>query len=777
MGEMCLMSKCRVHELAKEYHINSKVLIKKLRLMGIMVSSHMSTLENHEIDTIRDEFQKAGFGQQSYPNVQENLFGDMAEPNKKSTTDLFGNTINQRFKIKKKQSENPYVTSSPVGGQSSFIGRKDIIQEVIKLLSTPHENGIILYGQRRIGKTSILLELEANIKQQSHIYPIYFDGQDNVSLSFEQLLKKLAIQIFRNIARPPFEGWPIPNEWNEDIPSIFKETFIPHVLSKLPDHAMIVFLFDEFDALGHPADQSLSSFFSYIRQLMHSDARHFKFVFVIGHRPEDLSNLYLSLFKGVKSCHVSLFNKGDSHALIKLSEINQTLKWSDTALNRIFYYTGGHPYLTQQLCQVIWDMNHKSTSSTIVQINEPEIDQAISHAIQYAANSLEWLWDGLGPAERIVISAISESNGGKITISQLEKRLQDFGVRILSSELKKAPIILEQLNLIEILEDSYHMHVELLRQWIAQKKPLTSVHEDLDKIVPVAENLFQAAYQLYQTGAIDETNVLLRRVLDHNPNHMKSNQLLADILLLQGQKDEAQSLLEVIMEYNSDYARPRLVKLLIENMQHEQNESEKMRIIEKILTIEPDQIDAKMAWNAYWVKIGDQAFSQNQFEEALSAYQKADIQEKINHAENQIQLNTLYIDAQHALQENDRSRAIELFITIVKQDPFFRDTTLHLHKAVAKEDISHMHVHNDTMQQKINALIEENTALNKKANALELENLSLQNSSSIKEKLEYQEKIQEVEKERIELKNLQNKLKSMIDSSVAYRKEKTSIQE
>ena len=54
---------------------------------------------------------------------------------------------------------NPYRAGKPVGGSPVFVGREDILRSVLRMLESPGENAIVLYGQRRIGKTSVLQEL------------------------------------------------------------------------------------------------------------------------------------------------------------------------------------------------------------------------------------------------------------------------------------------------------------------------------------------------------------------------------------------------------------------------------------------------------------------------------------------------------------------------------------------------------------------------------------------------------------------------------------------
>ncbi len=51
---------------------------------------------------------------------------------------------------------NPYIAGDPVGTSPAFVGRDDVLREVLKVLRNPTKSAITLYGQRRIGKTSML---------------------------------------------------------------------------------------------------------------------------------------------------------------------------------------------------------------------------------------------------------------------------------------------------------------------------------------------------------------------------------------------------------------------------------------------------------------------------------------------------------------------------------------------------------------------------------------------------------------------------------------------
>jgi hypothetical protein len=46
---------------------------------------------------------------------------------------------------------NPYVAGNPVGDSPAFIGRADVLREVVRVLRRSQDNAIVLSGQRRKG--------------------------------------------------------------------------------------------------------------------------------------------------------------------------------------------------------------------------------------------------------------------------------------------------------------------------------------------------------------------------------------------------------------------------------------------------------------------------------------------------------------------------------------------------------------------------------------------------------------------------------------------------
>ena len=644
---------------------------------------------------------------------------------------------------------NPYVTGNPVGNSSAFVGRSDVLREVLRILRRPRDNAIVLHGQRRIGKTSILQHLAAQLLNEGPYRPVYFDLQDKAGRPLGSVLENLAQAITRAL------GWPDP-DLGSNPAAAFRKEWLPATLNNLPDGHSLVILFDEFDvpAVAQP-DQASAAFFPYLRDLLASDPERLQFIFVIGRKVDDLGAIALSLFKGTPYVHISLLEWEAADDLVHLSHANHSLYWSDDAMERVWELTHGHPFLIQQLCSYAWDQAHdqealdqpsrplEQTSLPPYQPSRPsdqpslppyqpsrpsdqpslpqyqpsrppyqpslpsdqpsrpsdqtslpsdqaprpvptvtseQVDAVVPISLERSRNTMEWLWNGLGPAERVVASALAQIGPGSITEDDLENLLRESGVRVAIRELQNAPQMLQDWDILEPAEGGYRFRVELLRRWIAEHKPLHQVQEEMDRIEPVAENLYQVAVGFYQGGQLDKAIDPLHQAIELNPNHVGANQLLAGIHLAQARAGEAVQLLERLYKYQPAAARPRLVDAYLAQVkvaQDENNdENELLAFYGRILELDPQQTEAAAGRRRIWRRWGDAALEVDDLPAAQKAYALAGLHDQVTEVELEMRRREMagrLEELESLEQEEQYAEALELAGELANEYPELRD--------------------------------------------------------------------------------------------------------
>jgi len=306
------------------------------------------------------------------------------------------------------QPVNPYVVGSPLREEKGFFGRQDTLTWVSRELRNPGTNALVLAGQRRIGKTSLLLQLERTLSG-GHFLPLYFNLQDKASHPLGQVLAALASKVAKRVGceAPDTDAF-------DDQGYFFQHTFLPQFYQTLDKNRRPVFLLDEFDVLdqavkeGLPEEAATQAFFPFLRSVMDEDLRP-AFVFAVGRRAEDLSLDFTAIFKGALSREIWVLDRESATSLVLQAQTNGTLHFTDQAVDRIWRLTSGHPYMTQLLCQRIWERAYAGNPAAPPQVDVPDVEAAVPDALEAGKSALIWLWKGLNPAEKIYAAALAEA--------------------------------------------------------------------------------------------------------------------------------------------------------------------------------------------------------------------------------------------------------------------------------------------------------------------------------------------------------------------------------
>ena len=529
---------------------------------------------------------------------------------------------------------NPYTVGPPLRSAKGFFGRQNIIDWVLKELSNPNTNALVLLGQRRIGKTSLLHQIR-HVLPRNRFLAIYFDLQDKAEQPLGQVLADIADTIADELELEPF-----PVDAYDNRGRHFERTFLSSLYDTIGEGIRPVFLFDEFDVLDKLAEEQLpetaaaKAFFPFLRHLMNKDPR-LAFVFVVGRRADDLSVDFTATFKTSLQQEIWVLERESTEALIRQGEGDGTLQFSTDAIERIIKLTNGHPYFTQLLCQRLWDNSHES-----LQIISPiEVDAVVPTALQMGNQALVWLWNGLSPAEKIYAAALAEVGGEKTNISEehVIAVLAEYAPRLRTREVEMAPTDLVKRRVLDVVGDrEYRFAIELFRRWVQDNKPLRDVKDEMDRVDELADQYFNIGLRLFTNrewqGAVDE----FQRALTRYQHHFRARLYLGETYLELGRIDEAVTELEQAYELDKDETRLPLVRALIRQghiKAEAGHEDLALSNFDRVLELSPREQTAKVARNKIWIARGDRAANENDLEAALEAYRNAEAPDKVREIE------------------------------------------------------------------------------------------------------------------------------------------------
>jgi tetratricopeptide (TPR) repeat protein len=438
--------------------------------------------------------------------------------------------------------KNPYIIGRPVSEAERFFDRENLFRFLSDSLAQ-RAQVILLHGQRRIGKSSVLAQIPNQLAEEPYQF---------VVLSLEGKSQKPLAKLLHDLARDIREDLNLPIELPTEAalaeqPEDFADRFLVGVQQQIqrqgtPDRELVL-LFDEFDTLGnyHP-DAAATHLFPYLSEAI---ARH-KFLHiipVIGRRLEDLPTL-LGLFRKAPTFEIGLLNQTHTNDLITQPTAD-VMFYEPDGLNAIWDLTAGHPYFTQVLCFALFT---QAREDDWWQITAADVERAVDRAIELGEGGLAWFWDGLPIPERVFFAATAEVAEIKLRESDsLEVKegdplvlLEDSGI-ILTDCLHNAQRnlldwkYLRQIKRVEAPETvergSYKITIELVRRWLIRRHGIKQEMWELQDLEPSAKSDYEAARELRQQRSFYAAIQRYETALALNPNHISTIFELAECLL------------------------------------------------------------------------------------------------------------------------------------------------------------------------------------------------------------------------------------------------------
>ena len=272
---------------------------------------------------------------------------------------------------------NPYVAGAPVLEDEMFFGRRELVD---RILQTIHNNSLLLYGERRIGKTSIQHQLKKRLRELDdpfyEFHPVFVDLQGTPETRFFQTI---AEDIFQELA-PVLDGLrpgiDVATEYAyrdfvRDVRAVLKTLEM-----RTSKKVRLVLLIDEVDELNDydpRVNQKLRSLF--MKSFAESLVAVVSGVEIKKHWEREGSPWY-NFFEEIE---VKPFGPREAQELIE-RPIGGMFKLDDGVVERIIALTAGKPYLIQKICISLVTRLHEQHRRKITIADVEAVGQPVAEA-------------------------------------------------------------------------------------------------------------------------------------------------------------------------------------------------------------------------------------------------------------------------------------------------------------------------------------------------------------------------------------------------------------
>jgi hypothetical protein len=367
----------------------------------------------------------------------------------------------------------PYVTGTPLKSDDVFVGREDVFAFIRENLLGAHQNNaIILHGQRRTGKTSVLYRL-GRVMTDTH-YAVLIDMQGKPARGTAEFLYSIADDISYTLEEAGLDIEPPERKDFEEAPEFFfRNRFLRQLKPILGDKNLLL-LFDEFEELQRRVEDGRlpADIFTFLRNLMQHE-NHVDFVFSGTHKLEQLGAEYWSvLFNIAVYKPITFLSPNEVRRLVTEPIKQYSLEYDPLAVQKIARVAAGHPYFTQLILHeaIVY---HNETEQTYLTVTD--IDQVLHRIVERGEAHFKYIWAESSHEEQTILRGLTECLVATeaITLKQLQKFLQERGITwgeawdlALNSLLDRDIVTRGAMG-----SSLLRFKVDLIRLWIEQTRP------------------------------------------------------------------------------------------------------------------------------------------------------------------------------------------------------------------------------------------------------------------------------------------------------------------
>jgi hypothetical protein len=366
--------------------------------------------------------------------------------------------------------DNPYIFGVPLNeAQEIFVGRRDISTRIEQLVLDPRRPPLLLYGQRRMGKTSLLRSLGRLLP--SPILPLFVDGEGlAVASSYADFLTSMAWQMTQSASQQGVANLPELAELDTAVMETAPFTAFVKWLDGLEQrlktggYQMVLLTLDEFEAIDAVLNRGRFDAEDVMRMLRHliQHRPFFKLLLAGSHTLREFQQ-WASYLINVQTIKVGYLSLDEARQLITAPIKGFALVYEPAAVARVLGLTHGHPHLVQLLCYVIVSLKNEQAITDRWLVTVADVDTAVDEALEigsfFFADIEQNQADSVGVT--LLNHIADQGEYGTATLLDLQERFGEEGLLALDHLLQR--------DLLEVTDDAYRFQVEMIRRWFAQR--------------------------------------------------------------------------------------------------------------------------------------------------------------------------------------------------------------------------------------------------------------------------------------------------------------------
>jgi len=364
---------------------------------------------------------------------------------------------------------NPFVFGQPIEETDTnlFVGRRGVVREIeVSLLGAAQKPALVLWGPRRMGKTSVLLQLPRLLGHE--FAPAFIDVQamqvrESVTAFFRSLSEATAVALRRR----GLQAQPLSAAELEAGPfSVFAE-WMRRIERELGSKRYLLLCLDEFERLETSIKEGKLPN-ELMDQIRHIIQHHPQVVllFAGSHRPDEMELNWPDVLISTKMIHVSYLSDEEARQLITQPVPAFPVTYEPGSIERILAVTRCQPYLVQAVCfELVNLLNVAGRRDARV----ADVAEAVSLALDSTHLYFAEMWARLSERQHALLQVLAGSTGQEAS-SCPAGLAEAIGARVDQMEVELRS--LESRSIAERFgeEQRWRLQVPMVGEWVKRRR-------------------------------------------------------------------------------------------------------------------------------------------------------------------------------------------------------------------------------------------------------------------------------------------------------------------
>ncbi len=406
----------------------------------------------------------------SLPNAERDLIVNIAQTWQEALLNIAGEVgeISITEPVR-----NPYVIGDPVEGDL-FVGREDVMRQLEELWVMGHQlQSVVIYGHRRMGKTSILLNVANSLGSRVKVAYVNLLRLGDSPQGVGEVLMAISDAISDVLNLPP------PND--EDLLKLPYRTFeryLKQIVETLHVTSLqgLIIALDEFEKIEEliEAGKIPKNFMGFLRGLVQMSSK-VAFAFAGLHTLEEMTADYFQpFFASVLPIRVGFVEHAATSQILANPDEDFLLDYTPSALEQIYALTHGQPYLVQLVGFVLvrryndYVFEQGRSRNPVFTVEDVEAVVNDPKFFQQGRYYFEGVWgqaaQGAAGQQEIIKAIAPHPQGLNTDAIYTVSTITD------ESTLQEALTTLQRHDVVEETQGRWRIIVELFRLWVLHKE-------------------------------------------------------------------------------------------------------------------------------------------------------------------------------------------------------------------------------------------------------------------------------------------------------------------